>query len=110
MEEAFGLSDSVEAPGALELEGKFVEVNVNPSESVSARVDTEQWLPALLSQKPLYAKASSSSAPLPGAGGVETPLWPWLLMIALLCLFLESVVTGMKDSLQPSALGKADPA
>jgi hypothetical protein len=110
MEEALGLSDSVELPGALELDGQFVEVNVNPSESVSGRVDTEQWLPALLSQKPLYAKASSSSAPLPGAGGVETPLWPWLLMIALLCLFLESLVTGMKDTLQPSAMGKADPA
>lgn len=108
MEEA--MSESVSVPGTLELDGKYVEVNVNPSESVAESVDTEQWLPALLSQKPLYAKATTSSAPLPGTGGVETPLWPWLLMIALLCLFLESLVTGMKDTVQPSALGKADPA
>ena len=110
LEEAYALSDTVDVPGTLELDGQFVEINVNPSESVSDRVDTEQWLPALLSQKPLYAKAASSSTLLPGAGGVETPLWPWLLMIALLCLFLESLLTGMKDTLQPSALGKADPA
>lgn len=110
MEEVFSLSDSIEAPAALELDGQYVEINVNPSESVSSRVDTDQWLPALLSQKPLYAKGAISSASLPGAGGKETALWPWLLMIALLCLFLESLVTGMKDTVQPSALGRPDPA
>ena len=110
MEEAFSLSDPVEAPSTLELDGQYVEINVNPSESVAGRVDTEQWLPALLSQKPLYAKGATSSAPLPGAGGKETSLWPWLLMIALLCLFLESLITGMKDTVQPSALGRPDPA
>ena len=110
MEDAFSLSDSVDVPSAFEVDGQYVELNINPSESVPGRVDTEQWLPALLSQKPLYANASSASAPLPGAGGIETQLWPWLLMIALLCLFLESLLTGMKDTLQPSTLGKADPA
>jgi hypothetical protein len=104
VEEALGLADPISAPSALELNGQYWEVNVNPSESVTSRVDTEQWLPALLSQKPLYANGLTTVASYPSGTGAHTPLWPWLLMIALLCLFLESLLTGIKDKLQPSVI------
>jgi hypothetical protein len=110
MEETVAMSETVTAPIAMEADGQFLEININPSESVAGQVDTEQWLPALLSQKPLFANAAASSAGLPGTSGKETQLWPWVLMIALLCLLLETLLTGMKDTVQPSAIGKADPA
>jgi hypothetical protein len=110
VEEALALAESSSIPTAIEVDGRYWEININPSESAADSVDTLQWLPALLSQKPLYARAATTSTSLPGASGTRTELWAWLLMIALLCLFLESLLTGIKDPTQPSALGKADPA
>ena len=87
MEETVTLAESTSIPGTLESNGQYWEININPSESAAERVDIEQWLPALLSQKPLYSAAITTSAALPGSSGKETELWSWLLMIALLCLF-----------------------
>lgn len=108
VEETRSLAEPVTLPATLEMDNQFWEVNVNPSESVSNRVDTAEWLPAMLSQKPLYANAAVVKAPVPSGSGAQTQLWPWLLMIALLSLFLESMLTGIKDTLQPSTLSKPD--
>ncbi|MCZ6672029.1 MAG: BatA domain-containing protein [Verrucomicrobia bacterium] len=109
VEEASQLAEPILAPTSLEADGKYWEINVNPSESVSGHVDTEQWLPALLSQKPLYAKGTATTHAFPSGSGSQKDLWPWLLMIALLCLLLESLLTGIKDTVQPSVLQKTDP-
>ena len=102
IEEAQLLPDPVKESSAFEVNGQYWEVNVNPSESVNKVVDIEQWLPALLSEKPLYSEATESIPLARGVAGNQTDLWPWLLMIALFCLLLESLLTGFKDTL-PSA-------
>ncbi len=109
VEETHSFAEPVNEPSAFEQDGHYWEVNVNPSESVSGTVDTEQWLPALLSQKPLYSNAVAGAGTLPGESGTRTDIWPWLLMIALICIFLESLLTGIKDTAQPSPLRKPEP-
>jgi hypothetical protein len=110
VEDAQVLANAPAVPAALEVAGKYWEINLNPSESIPATVDTKEWLPALLSQKPLYAAGASANISLPGSSGTETELWPWLLMIALLCLFLESLLTGTADRVQPTGINKPNPA
>ncbi|MDA0349528.1 MAG: BatA domain-containing protein [Verrucomicrobia bacterium] len=109
VEETQTLAEPVAEPGTFELDGQYWEVNMNPSESVAGKVDTDQWLPALLSQKPLYANAVPGAGTLPGDTGPKTELWPWLLMIALICILIESLLTGIKDTAQPSSLGRPNP-
>ncbi len=109
IEETQSLPEPVVEPSAFELDGQFWEVNMNPSESIAGTVDTDQWLPALLSQKPLYANAVPGAGTLPGDSGPKTEFWPWLLMIALICILLESLLTGIKDTAQSSSLGRPNP-
>lgn len=109
MEEVVLVADPLTQPAALHREGQYWEVNVNPSESVMIQIDTEQYLPALLSQKPLYTQTTGSVRIDPRLEGSRTDLWPWLLMIALLCFFLESLLTGIKDAAQSSVLKRRDP-
>ncbi|MCB1121662.1 MAG: VWA domain-containing protein [Verrucomicrobiae bacterium] len=97
-------------PATLEQEGQFWEININPSESVTATVDVEQWLPALLSNKPLYAGTNAGAQVFTGSEGTRTELWPWLLMVALHCIMLESLITGMSDPVQHSSFKKPNPA
>lgn len=109
VEETLSLPEPVSEPSTFERDGQFWEVNVNPSESVTGTVDTDEWLPALLSQKPLYANSVDGAGTLPDDMGTKTDLWPWLLVVALICIFLESLLTGIKDTAQPSPIGKPDP-
>jgi len=109
MEEGALAADPVSQPAALQRDEQYWEVNVNPSESVTGQVDTEQYLPALLSQKPLFAQSTVAAGIDPRLEEVRIDLWPWLLMVALLCFFLESILTGIKDAVQPSVLKRSDP-
>ena len=103
------LVGEMDRPGTLEVEGQFWEVNVNPSESTLARVDTRQWLPSVLTGEPIQVAQASVPPPLGATGGQDKPLWPWFLMIALAALFLESLWVGLADpvkSLRPGKVAK----
>lgn len=97
-------------PATLEQDGQYWEININPSESVAATVDVEQWLPALLSSQPLYSGTAAGGQVFTGSDGTRTELWPWLLMVALLCILLESLITGLSDPLQHASFKKTNPA
>ena len=96
------LLEEMDRPGTLELEGQLWEINVNPSESTVARVDTRQWLPSVLSGKPIQVAQASVQAPLGGTGGLEKRLWSWFLLIALTALFIESIWVGLAHPVKSS--------
>ncbi len=96
------LAEGMDRPGTLDLEGQLWEINVNPSESTVARVDTRQWLPSVLTEGPIQVAQASLENPLGATGGQDKHLWPWFLMFALTALFLESLWVGLADPIKSS--------
>lgn len=100
------LAEEMDRPGTLEVEEKLWEINVNPSESTLARVDTGQWLPSVLTGEPIQVAQASVPAPWGATGGKDKHLWPWFLMFALAALFVESLWVGLADPVKSLRPGK----
>ena len=99
---ALHLTGEMDRPGTLEAEGQLWEINVNPSESTVARVDTRQWLPSVLSGKPIQMAQASTQDPPSATAGPDKHLWSWFLLIALTALFVESLWVGFSQPVKSS--------
>ncbi len=96
------LVSAIDRPGTLKVDDQLWEINVNPTESSIARVDTLHWLPSVLSKEPIQVAQASVQAPFASTGALDKNLWPWFLMIALMALFLESLLVGLENPVKTS--------